>query len=81
MTEKNPPPPHLEKDPAPPPSSAECPWLTWPRKIRSFFPPEVETHLRNARREMLLAVKAAVEARLASLDQAAPPETRRIEIE
>jgi hypothetical protein len=71
-----------EKDRAQQAAHAEqCPWVALRRKIQTYLPPEVQTHLRNARREVLLAVKSAVEARLASLDEAAPQPARRIEIE
>lgn len=56
-------------------------WDALIEDLFSFVPEESKKHLKNARKEILLAFKSALEVRLAELEKSEKKEVKKVKVE
>ncbi|MCS7199529.1 MAG: hypothetical protein N2327_05810 [Caldimicrobium sp.] len=56
-------------------------WDAFFEDLFSFIPEESRKHLRNARKEVLLAMKTALEKRIEELEKEEKQEVKKIQVE
>jgi len=56
-------------------------WDAFFEDLFSFVPDETKKHLKNARKEVLLAVKSAIEKKIEELEREGKKEVKKVKVE